>query len=110
MTFRGILDSISGMTAPGHLQYAGATDSIPERVGENTMDKLSEIELFDCPICHGAGLLEDENGWCVYASCLDCGCHTAEFPYNNEEERLEAGRRAASMWNVGKVLVSGVGD
>ena len=64
------------------------------------MDHLNDIELFDCPICHGAGLLEEENGWCVYASCLDCGCHTAEFPFNNEEERLEAARRAASMWTT----------
>lgn len=74
------------------------------------MDPMHDIELFDCPICHGAGLLEEENGWCVYASCLDCGCHTAEFPFNNEEERLEAAKCAASMWNIGKVIASGAGD
>ena len=42
------------------------------------MDKiLDEIELFDCPICHGTGLLEEENGWCLYVSCLDCGSHSS---------------------------------
>ena len=68
------------------------------------MDKISEIELFDCPVCQGSGLIEEENGWCVYASCLDCGTHTAEVPFNNEEEKLEAARRAANLWNMGKVI------
>lgn len=110
MTFQGILGSIfRKVIIPVAIanRYSGYHLG---KVWKNIMDKLNEIELFDCPICHGAGLLEEENGWCIYASCLDCGCHTAEFPFNNEEERLEAARRAASMWNVGKVLVSGVGD
>ena len=74
------------------------------------MDHLIDIELFDCPICHGAGLLEEENGWCVYATCMDCGSHTAEFPFNTEEERITAAKQAASMWNIGKVIVSGASD
>ena len=74
------------------------------------MDIFTDIELFDCPICHGAGLLEEESGWCIYASCLDCGCHTAEIPFNNEEERVRAAQQAAHMWNIGKVISSGVGD
>ena len=74
------------------------------------MDPINEIELFDCPICHGTGVLEEENGWCVYASCLNCGCHTAEFPFSSEEERLVAAKQAAGMWNIGKVIASGVGD
>ena len=65
------------------------------------MDIFKDIELFDCPLCHGAGLLEEENGWCIYATCLDCGCHTAEVPYKTEEERIEAARRAANTWNMG---------
>ena len=74
------------------------------------MDHLNDIELFDCPICHGVGLLEEENGWCVYATCMDCGSHTAEFPFRNEEERIVAAKQAAGMWNIGKVIVSGASD
>jgi len=68
------------------------------------MDFLNEISLQDCPVCHGAGLLEDENGWCMYVACLDCGCHTAEFAYNNAEERRTAALKAAEIWNMGKVV------
>ena len=32
------------------------------------------------------------------------------YSYNNEEERLIAAKQAAGMWNIGKVIVSGVGD
>ena len=48
---------------------------------------FEDLELFDCPLCHGPGLLEEENGWCLYVQCLDCGCHTAALSYNSEEER-----------------------
>lgn len=68
------------------------------------MNPFEEIELFDCPICGGPGVLEEENGWCVYAECLDCGCHTAELSYSNEEERLQRAKQAASTWNIGKVI------
>lgn len=68
------------------------------------MDIFEEISLQDCPICQGAGLLEDEMGWCMYVSCLDCGCHTAEFEYKSPEERIVAARKAADIWNMGKVI------
>ena len=71
---------------------------------------IHELELFDCPVCHGPGLLEEEEGWCLYVSCLDCGCHTAEIPYNNEEERQDAARRAVHTWNSGKVISSAPGE
>lgn len=74
------------------------------------MDILEEIELFDCPLCQGAGLLEEENGWCVYATCLDCGCQTAEVPFHSEEERIVAAKQAAMMWNIGKVISIGRGE
>ena len=41
------------------------------------MESYQEIELQECPICGGAGLMEEENGWCFYVACLDCGSHTA---------------------------------
>ena len=74
------------------------------------MQSFEDVELFDCPLCHGSGLIEEENGWCLYVQCLDCGCHTAELSYNNEEERQAAARQAASLWNVGKVIHTGGGD
>lgn len=74
------------------------------------MDIFKDIELFDCPLCHGAGLLEEEAGWCIYATCLDCGCHTAEVPYKTEDERIEAARRAANTWNMGKVISHSPGE
>ena len=45
------------------------------------MELYEQIELQECPICGGAGLMEEENGWCFYAACLDCGAHTAEIRY-----------------------------
>ena len=74
------------------------------------MDILNDIELLDCPLCHGASLLEEENGWCLYVSCLDCGCHTAEVSFKTPEERLKAAKQAATMWNIGKVIPSGPGE
>ena len=74
------------------------------------MDILKDLELFDCPICHGAGLVEEEEGWCVYAVCLDCGAHTAEVPYKNEKEREEACRRVVNTWNIGKVIPKSPGE
>jgi len=74
------------------------------------MDMFENIDLQDCPVCHGPGLLEEENGWCLYVSCLDCGCHTAEIAFNSEEEKQAAAQQAATLWNIGKVIVGGVGD
>ena len=71
---------------------------------------IHEIELLDCPLCRGVGLMEEENGWCDYVTCMDCGCRTAEVPYNNEEQRLEAAKRAASTWNMGKIISPANGE
>ena len=71
---------------------------------------IHEIELLDCPLCRGVGLMEEENGWCVYVTCMDCGCRTAEVPYNNEAQRLEAAKRAASTWIMGKVISPANGE
>ena len=74
------------------------------------MYPFADIELFDCPLCHGPGLIQEENGWCVYVECLDCACHTAELPFNNDEERLQSARQVATLWDIGKVIYSRVGD
>ena len=39
------------------------------------MDPIYEIELQDCPYCRGTGTVEDEQGWCVYVTCVDCGAN-----------------------------------
>ena len=74
------------------------------------MDIYKDIELLDCPICGGAGLLEEEYGWCISVTCLDCGAHTAEIAFNNDDEKLAAAKRAATVWNLGKVIPGGVGE
>ncbi|MBQ8917460.1 MAG: Lar family restriction alleviation protein [Oscillospiraceae bacterium] len=74
------------------------------------MDFLKDIDLSDCPICQGTGLLEEESGWCTYVACLDCGCRTAEVPFENKEQREKAARTVADLWNSGKVIFSGTGD
>ena len=40
------------------------------------MDIRDELELQDCPFCGGPGLLEEENGWCWYVMCMDCGAQS----------------------------------
>lgn len=74
------------------------------------MDIRNEIDLLDCPLCQGPGLLEEENGWCFYAMCLDCGCQTAEVEYSSPEDRLTAARQAARLWNMGKVIPCSPGE
>ena len=49
---------------------------------------LKEIDLQECPLCRGTGVLEEEGGWCFYVSCMDCGAHTAEIPYKTADDRL----------------------
>ena len=74
------------------------------------MDPIYEIELQDCPYCRGTGTVEDEQGWCVYVTCVDCGAQTAHASYESPEELLAAAQQVAHLWNVGKVLNPGVGD
>ena len=74
------------------------------------MDLNLEIELLDCPACGGPGVLEEDNGWCVYAVCLDCGCHTAGVDYTRPEDRRRAAETAAHFWNIGKVLSHNPGE
>ena len=43
------------------------------------MDIFDKIELQDCPICGGAGLLEEENGNSFYVACMDCGSRSVNI-------------------------------
>lgn len=69
-----------------------------------------DIDLLDCPICHGPGLMEEEDGWCLFVSCLDCGCHTVEVVFDSDAEKAEAAKKAAYLWNMGKVISSAPGE
>ena len=67
------------------------------------------VELHECPLCEGGSILEEEgNGF--YAQCMDCGCYTVHVDYKNEEDRLEAAKRAAELFNTDKVLKSNPGE
>ena len=49
------------------------------------MDPIYEIDLDVCPHCGGVGAIQDEQGWCVYVDCLDCGSHTVHAAYETPE-------------------------
>ena len=74
------------------------------------MNIHDELELFECPYCGGAGLLEEEHGWSWYVTCVDCGAYTGFIGYKGEEDRMEAARKAAEVWNMGKVISPKPGD
>lgn len=74
------------------------------------MDIFDKIELQDCPICGGAGLLEEENGYSFYVTCMDCGSHSVNIDYKEASKREEAAQRAADLWNTGKVISSQRGE
>jgi len=68
------------------------------------------IELEECPCCRGAGMLIHEGGWSVQVECVDCSAHTVYLEYETEEEKLEAERAVAALWNLGKVVHSERGE
>ena len=74
------------------------------------MDIFDKIELQDCPICGGAGLLEEENGNSFYVAFTDCGSCSVNIDYKEEAKREDAAQRAADLWNTGKVISSHPGE
>lgn len=74
------------------------------------MEVYEELDLQDCPICRGTGVLEEEGGWCCYIACMDCGAHTVHVEFRTPAERLDAAQRAARLWNIGKVLTDTPND
>ena len=74
------------------------------------MNIHEEIELLDCPFCGGVGTLEEENGWCWYVVCADCGAQTASMEFRTEAERLSAAHKVSELWNMGKALRGGYTD
>ena len=74
------------------------------------MDMKDLIELEECPCCRGAGMLMHEGGWNVQVECSQCGSHTVYLEYETQEEKLEAERNVAALWNMGKVVSSQRGE
>ncbi len=74
------------------------------------MDNKEIIELEECPICRGPGMIMHEGGWNVQVECADCSAHTVFVEYGNEAEKLEAEKKVAMLWNIGKVVKSDVGE
>ena len=77
---------------------------------ENSMDLYEEIELYDCPLCGGGAILEEECGSSCYVVCLECGCHSVNIDFKTEEERKSAAERTALLWNTGKVISHSPGE
>ena len=36
--------------------------------------------------------------------CLECGCHSVSVDFNSEDEKLDAAKKTAELWNMGKVI------
>lgn len=68
------------------------------------------IELGECPVCRGAGMIMHEGGWNVQVECTDCSAHTVYLEYETEEEKREAELGVARLWNMGKVVKSERGE
>lgn len=68
------------------------------------------MELEECPVCRGTGMIMHEGGWSVQVECTDCSAHTIYVEYDSEDSRLEAERKVAFLWNMGKVIKSERGE
>ena len=66
--------------------------------------------LEECPICRGAGMVVHEGGWNVQVECTDCSAHTVYVEYENEAEKKAAEEKVVTLWNIGKVIKSDVGE
>ena len=68
------------------------------------------IILEDCPCCRGTGMIVHEGGWSVQVECADCSAHTIYREYSNDQEKKEAEKAVAHLWNIGKVVTSERGE
>ena len=71
---------------------------------------MENIILEECPMCRGNGVIMHEGGWNVQVECADCSAHTVYVEYSNEEEKKIAEAQVATLWNLGKVVKSDVGE
>lgn len=66
--------------------------------------------LEECPICRGNGIVVHEGGWNVQVECTDCSAHTVYVEYENNEQKISAEQQVVSLWNMGKVIRSDIGE
>ena len=74
------------------------------------MELTPAIELEECPVCRGDGMIVHEGGWNVQVECSQCGTHTVYLEYETPDEKLEAEKGVATLWNMGKVISSQRGE
>ena len=74
------------------------------------MEEMDFIELEECLCCRGGGMLIHEGGWNVQVECTICGAHTVYLEYENEQQKKEAERGVARLWNIGKVIKQDPGE
>ena len=74
------------------------------------MEVNPNFVLEDCPICRGSGFVVHEGGWNVQVECADCSAHTVYVEYSTPEEKAEAEKQVATLWNLGKVIKSETGE
>ncbi|MDO4977490.1 MAG: Lar family restriction alleviation protein [Eubacteriales bacterium] len=74
------------------------------------MDIYELVEVQDCPSCGGPSILEEECKSSFYVMCMECGSRTVNIDYKKEEDRLDAAKRAAHLWNIGKAISSHPGE
>lgn len=70
------------------------------------MEINPNFELEECPVCRGNGFVVHEGGWNVQVECIDCSAHTVYIAYKNEQDKADAEKRVAMLWNMGKVIKS----
>ena len=68
------------------------------------------LELEECPVCRGNGVISHEGGWNVQVECAMCGSHTVYVEYANDDEKAIAEQKVARLWNLGKVIKSNIGE
>lgn len=74
------------------------------------METNQITELEECPVCRGTGMIVHEGDWSVQVECMDCSAHTVYVEYASEDTKVEAERKVAFLWNMGKVIKSERGE
>ena len=53
----------------------------------NNIDDL--VEIYECPLCGGAGILEEDCGSSYYVTCLECGCHSVNIDFKTMTDLMQ---------------------
>ena len=108
-----VLALVFGMCACGGSGEGGQTDAPVEEALQVGFAKVNITPSYSVSLGgYGDESSRLSEGFVdrLYATCLDCGCQTAEVSFNSEEEKIKAAEHAAMMWNIGKVISIGRGE